>query len=103
VRTFGDPRLYALNLVSNQFAQSAQPLVPERLFVMGDHGNGTASNQGFGLLNQLIALLVGEKAGMNVENAEKTTTKIQKSIVAMQQQFADGASHKPEAQTILKP
>ncbi len=35
IRAYGDPRLFALNLVAEHFARSAQPLVPERLLVMG--------------------------------------------------------------------
>src|SRR6266446_2462505 len=35
IRAYGDPRLYALNLVSDQFAKSAQPIVPERVLIMG--------------------------------------------------------------------
>ena len=31
IRAYGDPRLFALNLVAEQFAHSAQPLVPERV------------------------------------------------------------------------
>jgi len=102
VRAFGDPRLYALSLVSHQFAQSAQPLVPERLFVMGDHGKESGGGQGFGLLNQLVALLVGEKAGVGMESAEKAAAEIQKSIAAMQQQFVGDVPRKQEAQGSVK-
>ncbi|RYD30802.1 MAG: hypothetical protein EOP86_19240, partial [Verrucomicrobiaceae bacterium] len=44
VRAVGDPRLYALNLVATQLAQSRQPLVPERLVVLG--GGGGAGQGG---------------------------------------------------------
>jgi uncharacterized membrane protein YqiK len=72
IRAYGDPRLFALNLVSEHFAQSAQPLVPERLLVMGDgqekNGEGVQSH---GMLGQLITLLLSEKAGLGIsaENA----------------------------------
>ena len=51
IRAYGDPRLFALNLVGEQFAKSNQPLVPERLFVVrpaiptGGNGNGLRSRQ----------------------------------------------------------
>ena len=35
IRAYGDPRLFALNLAADHFARSAQPIVPERLLVMG--------------------------------------------------------------------
>ena len=40
IRAYGDPRLFALNLVSEHFANSTQPLVPERMMMMGDGRNG---------------------------------------------------------------
>jgi uncharacterized membrane protein YqiK len=64
ISSFGDPRLYALAIASEQLAQSRQPLVPERLFVSGsagENGHGTANSQG--LLGTLISLLVAEKSG----------------------------------------
>lgn len=69
IRAYGDPRLFALNLVSEHFARSAQPLVPERLFVMGDGGTDgkeTGSPVGGNLLSQLITLLLSEKAGIGL-------------------------------------
>jgi uncharacterized membrane protein YqiK len=40
VAAFTDPRLYALNLVAAQLANSTQPLVPERVVLMGGGGDG---------------------------------------------------------------
>jgi hypothetical protein len=55
---FGDPRLYALSVVVDKLAHSAQPLVPERVFVNGANGsNGTG-----GTLGMLLDLLVAEKS-----------------------------------------
>lgn len=68
VRAFGDPRLYALSLISERFANSAQPLVPERLFLVNGNGKGDSHVQGFGLLNQFLALLLGEKMGIGMGN-----------------------------------
>jgi uncharacterized membrane protein YqiK len=59
IASYGDPRLYALNEVSTQLSHSAQPLVPERMFVSG--GENGASGQG--LLGTLLGLLVAEKSG----------------------------------------
>src|SRR5262245_19777108 len=44
IASFGDPRLFAVSRVSEQLAQSKQPLVPERVFVAGHDGqNGQTS------------------------------------------------------------
>jgi uncharacterized membrane protein YqiK len=89
IRAYGDPRLFALNLVSENFANSTQPLVPERLLVMGDGHNGNGKDQpgapaggaqNYSMLGQLLALLLSEHAGVNiaenkagVEDLEKFT------------------------------
>src|SRR5205814_9002098 len=67
IRAFGDPRLFALGIVSEKFANSAQPIVPERLLVMGvgkDGGDGEMG--GSNVFNQLITLLLTEKAGIGM-------------------------------------
>ncbi|HEX4085970.1 MAG TPA: hypothetical protein VHY22_13735 [Chthoniobacteraceae bacterium] len=72
-----DPRLFALDLVSEQFANSTQPLVPERLLVMAGEGghNGTGNGKGeapiggsqnFSMIGQLLALLLSERSGINI-------------------------------------
>jgi len=71
IRAYGDPKLFALNLVSEHFANSSQPLVPERLMVMGDGGKGDAAapgggSQGFGIVGQLLALLLSEHSGIKI-------------------------------------
>ena len=75
IRAYGDPRLFALNLVSEHFANSTQPLVPERLLVMGEGQNGKSAEggaapaggaQGYSMLGQLLALLLSEHSGMNI-------------------------------------
>ena len=38
IRAYGDPRLFALNLLTEQMARSQQPLVPERVLMMGGDG-----------------------------------------------------------------
>src|SRR2546423_80892 len=51
IGSFGDPRLYALQLVAQELAQSSQPLVPDRVFLAGASGeNGAAGAPAQGLL-----------------------------------------------------
>jgi uncharacterized membrane protein YqiK len=59
VQAYGEPRLYALNLVAEQLAHSAQPIVPERLLVMGGAAGGGS------VIEKLAALLLAEKAGVD--------------------------------------
>ena len=62
VNSFGDPRLFALSVVADRLAHSAQPLVPERMFVSGTNGEtGTVTS---GPLGTLLTLLLGEKTGL---------------------------------------
>ncbi len=76
ISCYGDPRLYAMGLVTDHLSKSAQPLVPERLFVAGG-GDGGAAQPSSGMLGMLINLLVAEKSGMSVsENSETAQLKI---------------------------
>lgn len=72
IRAYGDPRLFALNLVSEKFAHSAQPIVPERLLVMGGgNGDGKLDPGASNVFTQLLTLLLAEKAGMGVGMTER--------------------------------
>ncbi|HVE15640.1 MAG TPA: SPFH domain-containing protein, partial [Chthoniobacterales bacterium] len=67
IRAYGDPRLFALNLVAEHFAHSAQPLVPERLFVMGgESGQANDTPAVPNMVGQLLALLLSEKSGLGI-------------------------------------
>src|SRR4051812_39942761 len=71
IASYGDPRLYALSLVSKNLAQSKHPLVPERVFMAGANGhNGDATspdaNAAGGLLGLLVSLLDAEKSGFQL-------------------------------------
>jgi hypothetical protein len=73
IASYGDPRLYALSLVSKNLSQSKQPLVPERVFMAGTNGhNGNGdgavpdANAAGGLLGLLVSLLVAEKSGFQL-------------------------------------
>jgi len=71
IKAYGDPRLFALNLVSEHFSKSAQPLVPQRLFMVnGKDGAGEGGGMS-GMLGQLLAMLLAEKAGVEVTDKEK--------------------------------
>jgi uncharacterized membrane protein YqiK len=86
VRALGDPRLYAVNLVSQQLAQSKQPLVPSRLFVAGDSRSNGGNHGGLGLLHHLIALLLSEKAGTGVTGGGSDD--LDKTVAELQKQYA---------------
>jgi len=65
IRAYGDPRLFALNLLTEQMVHSQQPLVPERVLMMGGEGRDGAS-AGVSLFGRLMALLLAEKGGIGV-------------------------------------
>ena len=56
VAAFTDPRLYALNLIAAQLANSTQPLVPERVVLMGGNGEGKDAAQ-TGLFQAVLQVL----------------------------------------------
>lgn len=66
VASYGDPRLFALACVSEQLSQSAQPLVPERVFVAPGAGSTDSSGTATGLMGTLVSLLVAEKSGFQL-------------------------------------
>jgi uncharacterized membrane protein YqiK len=65
VASFGDPRLYALSLVSEILSRSQQPIVPRQVFTSGDH-------DGAGILSQLMMMVTVEKiAQLDLEQSQK--------------------------------
>ncbi len=82
IRAYGDPRIFALSLVSEQFARSAQPIVPERLLVMGGGGEGAkAGSMDLGSANvfsRLITLLLAEKGGIAFDEKNPGLQELQK-------------------------
>jgi uncharacterized membrane protein YqiK len=79
VRAYGDPRLFALNSVSDNFAHSAQPIVPERTFVVSGEAGGSGHTLGASnIVSQLLALLLAEKAGLGINDAGKGTSDLEK-------------------------
>jgi uncharacterized membrane protein YqiK len=77
IASFRDPKLYAISILAEQLAKSTQPLVPQRVFVAGggaaaSNGNGTAGaiDPATGLFGTLIGLLVAEKSGFAMGQAD---------------------------------
>ena len=54
VSAFGDNRLYALNLVASELSHSTQPLVPEKLVMLGGDGQNAAQAGVFQSMMQLL-------------------------------------------------
>jgi uncharacterized membrane protein YqiK len=69
IASFGDPRLYALSLITEQLTHSSQPLVPERVFLAGSQGDSAGNGSTSGLLGLLLNLLVAEKSGFQPVDA----------------------------------
>jgi uncharacterized membrane protein YqiK len=66
ISSFGDPRLFAVNEVAERLANSAQPLVPERLFITNGHNGDDKSPLASGLVGTLLSLLVAERSGFQM-------------------------------------
>lgn len=59
VAAYGDPRLYALVIAAGELADSAQPLVPERVFLNGGNGDKTSS-----VLETLLSMLLASNTSL---------------------------------------
>jgi hypothetical protein len=102
VRAYGDPRLFALNLVSEQFARSAQAIVPERLFVLGAQGDGIPSGgagaaAGANVFSQLAALLMAERAGFTPSARGQGLEELEKLAAELVERYSPAASAPPSA------
>jgi uncharacterized membrane protein YqiK len=110
IRAYGDPRLFALNLVGEQFSKSVQPLVPERLFMVGGGGgssNGNGSGNGHsgsgdvaptGVMGQLLSLLLAEKAGLGISGSDsgKGLEELETLARELTKKYASGAAAETE-------
>jgi hypothetical protein len=77
ISCYGDPRLYSLGLVTDHLSKSAQPLVPERLFVAGAGTDGAQAQPSSGMLGMLVSMLVAEKSGLSIaDNPETAQLKV---------------------------
>ncbi|HUE13287.1 MAG TPA: SPFH domain-containing protein [Planctomycetaceae bacterium] len=64
VASFGDPRLYAMSLVSEILSKSQQPIVPRQVFTSGDHDAS--------VVGTLLKLMTAEKIGqLDLDQAQK--------------------------------
>jgi uncharacterized membrane protein YqiK len=80
IEAYGDSRLFALNLLGDQLAKSAQPLVPERVFSVGGSENGNHPLDGNqGILSGLLSLLLSEKAGLALDSEKEKPNPAPKS------------------------
>lgn len=106
IKAYGDPRLFALSLVATDFAKSAQPLVPERLLMMGGQGEGEGVPAGLGgssVFGQLLTLLLAEKAGLSLTEAVGSSDELQRFSDELARRFmanfAEQAQESPAAET----
>ena len=76
IASYGDPRLYAMSRVAEHLSKSAQPLVPERMFVAGGGPDRRRFRPSGGLFGVLISLLVAEKSGFQTDQADPALAEI---------------------------
>ncbi|HKQ61675.1 MAG TPA: SPFH domain-containing protein [Candidatus Polarisedimenticolaceae bacterium] len=91
IRAYGDSRLYALNLAGEQFAHASQPLVPERLLVMGGGGGEGAAGGGgsSNLFGQLLALLLAERGGVGVSEPPAGLAELERLTAELTRRFQE--------------
>lgn len=65
IDSYGDPRLYAAQIVSTHLSQSEQPLVPQQLFMSGGARDGQGGTAEQGPLAMLLELLLAEQVGIH--------------------------------------
>lgn len=104
IRAYGDPRLFALNLVGQQLANSQQPLVPQRMFMSGGRDSETTGVGSMSLFGQLIALMLAEKSGMDLSAVGDDLAELEKftenlaSEASRHDSAADSAAITPHAE-----
>ena len=93
LKAYGDPRIYAMQQIGENFAKSAQPLVPDRVIMMGGNGgSGQSAGEGSNgqipsALNLLFTLMMAEKFANNntndrtgMEELERYAAEVTKAI-----------------------
>ncbi|MGH7171101.1 MAG: SPFH domain-containing protein [Gemmataceae bacterium] len=74
IASFGDPRLYAMSIITEQLTHSSQPLVPERVFMAAASSDGSGSAASVsGMIGMLLNLLVAEKSGFQPVDASEVS------------------------------
>lgn len=96
IRAYGDPRLFALAMVAEHFATSKQPIVPERLFVTGG-AEGSGVLTGTNVFNQLITLLLAERAGVAPTDTASLGD-LERVVSEMVKRFGNPASSTADAE-----
>jgi len=103
IRAYGDPRLFALNLVADHFARSAQPIVPERLLVMGGGAAGEKVDLGSSnVFSQFLTLLLAEKSGMGLTESAKGLEDLERLTANLAKKFEQGFSNETPAADLDK-
>ena len=92
IKAYGDARLFALNHMSTEFSKSAQPLVPERVFIAG--GGKEGEGNPLGLLSTLLSLLVSEKSGIEIAAGNPELAELEKVVADAQAKQADATAGK---------
>ena len=87
IRAYGDSRLFALNIVADRFAGSAQPIVPERLLVMGGAGGEKLDLGSSNVFSQFLTLLLAEKSGIGVTESGKGVEDLEKLTASLAKKF----------------
>jgi uncharacterized membrane protein YqiK len=92
VAAYGDPRLYAVAVLADRLANSAQPLVPQRMFVSGTNGE-TGSVAG-GPLGLLLNLLLDDKTGLGALAESPEARELKEQAEAMTREAVAGLNGK---------
>jgi uncharacterized membrane protein YqiK len=92
IRAYGDPRLFALNIVADRFAGSAQPIVPERLLVMGGNSEEKIDLGSSNVFSQFLTLLLAEKSGIGVTEGGKGMEELDKLTASLARKFQENIS-----------
>jgi uncharacterized membrane protein YqiK len=87
IRAYGDSRLFALNLVADRFAGSAQPIVPERLLVMGGGGGEKMDLGSSNVFSQFLTLLLAEKSGLGLTQGDAGMQDLEKLTASLAKKF----------------
>jgi regulator of protease activity HflC (stomatin/prohibitin superfamily) len=95
IRAFGDPRLFALKLIADHFSNSAQPIVPERLFVMTGAGDGKIDLGTSNVFSQFLTLLLAEKSGLGIVDGGKGIEDLEKLTTNLAQRFEHAFADEP--------
>jgi uncharacterized membrane protein YqiK len=87
IRAYGDPRLFALNLATEHFADSAQPIVPERLLVMGGATGEKMDVGSANVFSQFLTLLLAEKSGLGIADGGRGIEELEKLTASLAKRF----------------